>query len=1703
MTTDNTLRLFDDQHYTAHDFEACRLVYRPVSGDNAVLSAQQGDVQHLMALNLTSSHFVDGATGFKHLKENARNVCNAVFNALGFATDKKDRLLKSLAQQQKKQKKKKVSRRKALAVVPDEAATGDDAEEAAADANGEEAEAMDVEAAAAETNQRLSGALDLTVFLETLITEEDAQVVGYRFWFFDVARDQHGVDLLTKGMRESIREATQMRRKINEKLEQLERAVGGTQAKRAAQQKTTLEVNEKYQYTEAETEELFMSMVDEYFIRDGLLQQSANRAAERDGQGRKPFTDPRSFLKHNQQQGALREQFLAHRCFPKEQAMFYHAEADHVSLEQRFLPRYFAPYSEKMAEALGRSAHREAEHKESANRLERMMKKTLDAKTFHHFPFPRITYRVAPTYLCHEVMSEMVLPHPIGSYLYTVRHQQETLQRIKALQAHQEEDAEEDPDAVIFGDKQKQLDDELDARALKMPLGLHDTEFDVTAATFHQHHALLTDDMKRYLNGTPIPPNVRDAFIACIRNGVERELQNSLKTVRETKTDLLVQRTAGAAGAAVPTKTRAAAAPFRMTTMAGRVENRLKHHTLDKFVSRRAGSDSETVSKERAKMLSSASLAQYREVLRKWRPTHATIEEVKAYASSLKYDETFMERDIYLVLDSLNDEAYKRIDQKYFDPKTGTVREGQLPAYQRDRRDFMEAALVEYWNEFLTSDKVSFSNRGIRDDLVQSGGGGGTGGSRIGRRMPLAHFDIQSRPFHYYMTELYAYFADQGALSNHYKTMTGLWHAKYHHCRSYHPGCKDPKLSLGMSGDGMGGKSHKLNIVKESCPSGVCDGITHWTNQAFNVDQNLNDMLIINEEMSNKLVGSTDHKGGSGQSEAAMDDARNNFKERATSGQTTTLAFYFDELTGDRKVKLSKCQCQCNILWATNNNLSGMDPNVASRFVIISVPKPKNDSIFNRTQDKNKLEAGRDPHKSAQLIEEQREIHRVYFMVEKMIQSGVLGDSIYGVEVDGARVLIDQILDRLSAQYNIPTNDPRKRKHVLEMTRCMCISFAVWFALKSPTLRHLQHDPYTGEFIGFNPRVMLDGIVPLLVCQKDHVIAALTTLSCLWGHEFQEPILENIATRRCKLDQLRQSDFLHRARDSAQSEALETAPLTNYRQTKKAAAPSWALGGQGYDGGQAEQWDINYNYIVMTAKSNEEIFSLLSQTTGELQVSAGDIHKILNDLSKRYILSDGYEMDKDARRLVRSTDKNKFLNRKIVDFGNDAVTNLAAIAVSVAFLKQKLPYALGDSIIQDLGVQECDEPMVPDVRESSDDDEPPTDHLEGSDDDDDDSDPDDLAERRHAKTLLESPSARRARISEKSVIDLHRRLQNALVIAPGDTNESSLIKAIKDVLENSVLEHTGEYGPDDEEAIREDYGDVINHKLPWLNFVTAEHPQSLVTEDIFPDLIARYRKIPGFSREIPLVDKLAVIQLNANPRGQPLIVYNHTTVSPIARACLSVYDQSQAADGAVAEQAYESYMQRRFKIFSETPTFRADKDLDYIYAEAHLRRMACPEPRINGRLINYPAHMYMTIIDSRDSDSELRGTKRPFYQPYLDVLDRIQTTRTMIAAKIGDITDRSMPMSQLMTANYAQSDVAASVVPHRIVRRRLAQRAQEGEFTRGLLGEIQEEYGTHLQTDLKRRPQPQPLLATGPAKQTRSIVHSDSERAQKRTKFTQ
>ena len=495
-------------------------------------------------------------------------------------------------------------------------------------------------------------------------------------------------------------------------------------------------------------------------------------------------------------------------------------------------------------------------------------------------------------------------------------------------------------------------------------------------------------------------------------------------------------------------------------------------------------------------------------------------------------------------------------------------------------------------------------------------------------------------------------------------------------------------------------------------------------------------------------------------------------------------------------------------------------------------------------------------------------------------------------------------------------------------------------------------------------------------------------------------------------------DFVHRRpTNELQRQAFETAPL-NYstRSTQKQAASTWSIGAYQQQAAVnqpvSEEWEIDYNYIVVTGKTNEEIYKKLQDSAGPLRVSTAEIDRLVSGLVGQKIECDAYEMEEKspftgARRLVRSKDPNRRRARKVADKGKDPATDLHAIAFSVAFLKDHLPHKLLDNIIQNLAVSDEEDSVRTEL--------PP--QQEGA-----------------MTEVTDEEAAAPSESMEAEGADLQKRLLNAMRIAPGDPNETALLRSIRDVMEYSALGLTGACSPEEEDEIAREYGDAISGESPCSNYVTSEHPAALPTVTLFDDYDPRrHREIP---HEIAMVDVPAYIHLKRRP-GRALVHYNHMTVSPLARASLSIYQQTHGmssgglqeeddADEATEEnnRPQSTAVQRRsFLLYAEKSTLYFKRDLDYTYCRAHLLTMACPQPVLDDRIINYPPHVYMNLFDARETEAQRAGQRVEFIQPYTAVTHRVQKMREMWNARRGDLS-QAMEMGEFLASDYNTQDMA-------------------------------------------------------------------------------
>lgn len=1639
-----TLRLYDDEGFSLHDNIKRRTFYQPILNGNEVgLFDAAHRPEQVIALNLTARHFTtDGATQFAHLEPDDFNLVSMLFNASAFATGKKKRVITNAQNTTNRRRRQQQAPRSGPTV--DESETGGESEDLLLDA-------------ADRQQHYFQGAQQVSHFVDVMCKadEKGLQVVGYRFFFTDSSTDGNGLDLVTRGMQEVLAEASimQLEKSGEEKRLKLDsNADGVTTATATSGKKSTgnaqsrLELKPHYRYcTRYTTYPIFLTLAANYFARDDRLWQQRN---QRPDAGSQCFIDRREFLRHNQDGADQAQLDTLPLIFSKEAAMVYHVETAGVQPRQRLLSAYCPNETTNPDEEL---QHLEQESVNS-ERLCNLFNASIDDREFCQVPFPAITYRMDPRFICSEILPLLPVPHRLGSYLHTEAHRQSVVKRIhnSRVRERRQQRLQQQQDRFELWDDEEEQEMEMDEESHAgpdVPLGMHDLELELTPDQFYTHRQYVSDDVLLKLSSgncdTVLDDNVKSGLLNRVTNEVQMELLTVAKAVDQKKTyywEPPKKTTSGGGGGDhTPPK----------TTEACTESNSNKQHALDRRVHAVVGRSEAAKIKDGQAMLFSGNMAYYRTIIGKWRPIAATVENAVKHCRNLKYDPIFLERDIYWVLDSLNEEGFGNLDRAFFD-SDGKVRQGELQKYLSEKRLFIEAITAEFFHEFFTSPRVSPANLGIRNDLKKTTTVDGARKNHLGTLMTLMKYDKQVMPFHNYMLWTYSYFTEQCGISRLFKQMNIVYHAKFHQGRTYPPGTRDPKLNVVMLGHGMVGKSHLLASARVSCPTDVAIGVSHWTAQTFNVDQNTSDICMIQDEMTTKLLGANmSNKTNAGHSDAGQDDARNNAKERATSHESTTMSFYQDEETGERRMRISKAQNQFVMLGASNVAEEEIDPNVKSRFICLSVARSMNEAIGDRAQDKTPLPLGVDSEITTQQMEEVREVHRLVYMGECMCKSGILQNRMYGVSMNAATIYVNKVLDLMNTKYGINTNNIRKRKFVLEMARTLTMAKAAYWTLKSPEERHLFHDPYTRRYGGLNPRVLLDGFAKLLVCGKGEVAMSLTMLDCLWGHEHEAKVLETFAITRCGLDKLKEQSFLHRAQEDCEA----TTALQNYDRRKKA----YVSGG---DAGNHDNYVLDYNYITMTMKSLPDIYSFIAVTMGNVCIAPSEISHILRELSKLYLLSDGYVMEvvDGKRRLVASGDPEQKKQRKIVDYGKDAKSGQPTIALHVGFVKQKLSHLLSDELIEDLTDKAYARPkpsVAPPVVV------PLMDLLDEADAEPPTADPDEDEEDEN----VVDEAATRLEIEQRMEAELYQRLQSVMVVQPNTASDTAITKALREILEHDILQWTGEYTAQEEAEDLADYADVITGKSPCFSFVIADCPPPQKTDTLFPDLINEYKSVHGYSKEVMLVSKMSVLELERKKDCRPFVTFNFNTASPLAKSSLAVHntvDDEEAEDymqyieevGLTAEERAAQRAQdrlhreqerlaqqkrdrviakNRFKMYADTPVFYSTRDLDYDECKYHLLTMAYPMSvaRRNGRLCNYEPHMYMNMMDYRDKREKDTGKTLPLVPVFADVLSQVATQRKIIEATLNKtpVSERKT-YSQLCHANYNAVELEDMDVQH-------------------------------------------------------------------------
>ena len=1736
----NGLLFNDDELFSLDDNLVRRIIYAPC---REAKPQHCHGASHIVALNFTKQCFEPGATKLYHLKDHYYELFCSVFNALAFATGKKVKLTPS----EKVVREKPQPRRRGQ---KDSDGDADD-DMAAVAASVEKTPEIEV-------NNFLQGNKDISVFIETLVTGN--KVSGFRFWIFDRASSKTNNDTVSLGLRESLLEAAKIQEQANRQMQLIIKNNGSAKsakAKKAAASKQYALAKEFSFSTYASFDRHFTGLISRYFSKDSCLAVSANTSTVGKAATRRQFRDTRAYttfdtVKQQEVSDGAQDRMdytkVGHPCnfsklFGKEAAMFYYVNEESINESQCRLESYFANASGGRIAHAKESAHCRANFGSNKNAaataaVAATMVDVADYvgsasdKEFTQFPYESITYHIHNTFVSHEFMGRMPLPHRMGSTLYTQKDLVE-LKKGMGLAINPTEDAEADTE-LVDGDEiddflnrlafTEQSDAEasvftrnqrnataadkqhrLNYGAVVRYMGLHHTEMELTTDILLSQLHHVDAAAQAYLKMAVVPRDILDKFLANKRNEINSRLRLIITNIGHKHRMVVTETLTAAINTQEDTRRKSLSAasllsskagsderdqtvnimdqighnshvdesdanllqlPYVSLTVSGILNNTCKTLPIKRkafeYVRRRTGGEDEDEdgyaldpearvaqllheNKEYQSKLASGKVAYYKDIIEKYRPYGNSLYTIRSQLHQTEVEEVYLGRDIFLRLAELNTVAYANLDLAFFDPITGQLPADREYAYLTERRQLRDALTVECWHEFFENRSVSLACDGIRSDLLkqkityappESCGGVSTGLSTdqiTGRRMigtvlPVHDYKQELRPFGEFKTWVQSLFADQFGIAYNYKIMWILYIARLHHCR-WLVDCNSPKHNVILSGTGMAGKSHLLQSIKKILPTGVGDMVTHITDQAFNVDRNMNDMLLIYEEFQNKYLGysqgggggknGSDGGGSGGVSAGGDKDTTNFFKARLTSGATTTMSWFENEETGMRDMKISKAHCQGSMMGASNNDFTYADANVMSRFILLSVPKSKAQHEGNRPQDKHKYQFGTDSTQNKAIYEQHKEIHRVYFLVEQMVKSNVLGENEYGVNVDGGRIMRDLILDHLQKRYGISTGDVRKRDHILEMMRSMALSCAVWIGLTSVLTRDLQYDPHDpNKFIGFNPRVITEGIFPFMVVTKDMVFDAITALSSLWYHDYQDLIVEVFATKQCQLQELRESDFLVRPKDDnnlylnssggSGGAAAKRGGGVNARLTLTASNNAITnVYGNAYGGGgganmlQAET-ETDYNYIVMKDKSLPEIYQVLSTSLGDMVVAPNDIGKLFNDLSKcRLDNCDSYEMKQVAmeydeesgavtkyrNRLVRGLAR-KSAPRPIVEFIRCA-TGKHMVALLVHFVKQKLPGIFTDDLIEDLNKNERRVRRATELQD----------------------------------VVLMQDGNMEMQVDEN---DYEERVRRIGLIT--EKEETLIIKSFKDVMENAVCEDMG-MEAEEREGLEQCYANPSTGVVPWRVYITSDPPKSMLITDFYPELKDGLADTDDGDAPILFVDELKMFELKPKPQGRKIIIRNHNTVSPSTRATLSIHKETDQQlvkrrrdDGSTVTELGpgEVLKKHRIKEYSRIEAWELDADIDKIFCDEHLRNIA-----FNGlpskpecETINYPPFTYMAIMEDK-----MKQNVPLFEYPFVNNMVRIANRKKHAQGLINPDSVKYPKLRPYLVSNFSENSV--------------------------------------------------------------------------------
>lgn len=353
----------------------------------------------------------------------------------------------------------------------------------------------------------------------------------------------------------------------------------------------------------------------------------------------------------------------------------------------------------------------------------------------------------------------------------------------------------------------------------------------------------------------------------------------------------------------------------------------------------------------------------------------------------------------------------------------------------------------EVWRAFFESNDVSCVNLVIREEISR----GPSPFSSITAPIDLVKW-----------IDLFCF--------GNYEQMKLNYFAKFHHCRWYHDDeATDPKLNILNVGD----VGSMLETIRKTCPSGVLGSPLTGRDSGLYYVPPMNDILTIQEKVPSVYLGIV-------KDQSKTDDAAESlkfYKSRLTCGKISTLYFGIDDETKETKVTQVISGVQGSyLLSTTEEDVANADRHLLSRFILLP-----------------SVDIGEKKGEEGASFEIHQELHRYYYIVECMARSKVIP-----IELETARQVIDQTSEIMHRDTGTPILNSRQKNNILELARTMCILNAIWCTMTSEQFKYLQLDPVTGDYVGFNPRIFLEGVFPLLVISTDMIIQSMTLLSSTW-----------------------------------------------------------------------------------------------------------------------------------------------------------------------------------------------------------------------------------------------------------------------------------------------------------------------------------------------------------------------------------------------------------------------------------------------------------------------------------------------------------------------------------------------------------------------------------------------------------------------------